>query len=357
MIFYIILFILITYSTLKYNTNKVGIFWIVFLCFLSVFRAESVGTDTANYINIVLSIDKNLDNQIISFGDNFEIGRNLELIYKGFMLFLRENDISPRYINVFFSIVIFLFLILIFKRIKSSYSIGILIFALLFYLMSFNISRQICSSCIVLYAYTFLFEESRKKYLFFIFIIIASTFHISAFLYVIGYLVRYIKTEWFDKTILAFITLIFYLLIQLFPNFFLELITNVASYNEIYEYDVTYSKSNLDGLLFNFFYFLAYWMIFIRYSNQKLDKYDFIFYSLIIFIGIIQILDSISSRIFISIQFLQILYIMRLYKYKKMNIKDFVFIYYILINLFTTMYSLSFNNYGVVPYKIDFYFN
>lgn len=350
MLFYITLIILIIFSTLKCSNKKVGIFWIVTLCFLSMFRAETVGTDTTTYMNFSENINKFTSDS----GDGFNIGGMIEFSYLTIVIFLYQFELSPRILIILMSCISFLFLFLTLKRLKLSYNIGILIFFLVFYIPSLNIARQICACCIILYAYTFLFERGKLKYLFFTFIAIATSFHASSILYLALYLFRY-NMKFYKKS-LFFFALGFLFINMVYPLPISEWITSSfgsMTYSKLYsDRSVTQARS-IFGILYTLMHFSAYFIIFFKYSSYRLNKMDLIFYCSIIALIISSTAHSDFARIFLPLNFFQIIYICTLFKLRKLKLYDYPFIYYILINVILVTYSLAMGAGEVIPYKIE----
>lgn len=357
MFFYISIFIFLIFSIIKFPKNKItGIFWIVFLCFLSMFRAESVGTDTANYIDY----SSKISSFVIDFDGGFKVSRMLEISYLSTVMWLYENDYSPRLLICIMSIITFLFIFLSLKRMNLSYGIGVLIFTIVYYLLSLNIARQICACTIILYSYTFLFEKSRKKYLFFIYILLATSFHATSILYLSMYMFRYIKTDIFKKSTLTHIAISLFVINIIYPLPLSEWLVSTfssLSYSETYsERSVTYTRS-IFGILYSFIQFLPYIIIFVKCNKEKLNTQDFIFYLSIISLILSSTANSDFARIFLPLQIFQVLYITNLYAENRLKINKAPFYYFIAINTLLVLYGASTGSGEVVPYIIDFKFN
>lgn len=355
MFFYVLLFLLLIFSIIRHPDNKkIGVFWICILCFLSMFRAESVGTDTANYTNFSneiseLIIDKNTD---------FEIGRMLEISYLSLKNWLYGNDYSPRLLICVMSIVTFLFLFLTLKRMRLSYGIGVLVFTILFYLASFNIARQICACSIILYSYTFLFEKDNKRYFFFLYIFLATSFHASSILYLTLYIFRYIKTGKFKTTTLAYFAICLFLINMIYPLPISEwLISSFSSisYVRIYSERSVTSSLSIIGILYSFIQIFPCILVFIKCNKEKLNTQDFIFYLSIISLILFSTANSDFARIFLPLQIFQVLYITNLYVEKRL--KKSPFYLFVALKTLLVLYGASTGSGEVVPYIIDFNFS
>lgn len=355
MFFYILLFCFLVGSIILYPKNKkLGLFWIFVLCCLSMFRAESVGTDTANYTDFIY----NTQEFIIDFSENFDIGRVLEIGYLYAKVWIYENNYSARILICLFSVITFLFLLLSLKRMSLPYGIGTLIFSVLFYLTSFNIARQICACSIILYAYTFLFENGNKKYLFFLFIILATSFHGASILYSLMYGIRYLKLDLFNKGILVSFAIVLFLVNMIYPLPISEWLVSLfgsISYAEIYsDRSVTNSRSVI-GVIYSFIQVFPSLLIFVKCTDTKLRYYDLIFYLSIISIILSSTANSDFARIFIPLQIYQVLYITNLYATK--GLQRYPIYLFIVLHSLLVLYDASAGAGEVVPYIIDFNFN
>lgn len=114
---------------------------------------------------------------------------------------------------VFFIVAIimftFVFLALRENRQFISPGLGMLVFMLLFYQMSFNVSRQVVAMTILLFSIKYI--ESRRLIKFSIFILIASSFHISSIVFIPIYFLYNILME-NKKRIYKYILYVFILI-------------------------------------------------------------------------------------------------------------------------------------------------
>ena len=101
---------------------------------------------------------------------------------------------NERFILVFFAFIAFLFLFIEqINAFKVNLAYGLAIYVILgFMSYSFNINRQMCAASVLLYAYSFLQYENKRKCLFFLFVIIASLIHSFSILFVFIYFVKFI---------------------------------------------------------------------------------------------------------------------------------------------------------------------
>lgn len=319
-----------------------------------MFRAESVGTDTANYTDF----SDTITSLSFDYNGNFQIGSMLEFSYLSARLWIYENNYSPRFLICLMSAITFLFLYLSLKRSRLPFGIGVLVFTVLFYLASFNIARQICACSIILYAYTFLFENGLKKYLFFFFIILATSFHASSLLYLSMYAFRYIKVDAFKKSILTYIALSLLVVNIVYPlpisEWLVSLFGNI-SYAEIYADRAVTNSRSIFGIIYTIIQVLPSILVFSKCNKEKLNIKDFIFYISIILLILSSTANSDFARIFLPVQVFQVLYIAILYAENRLNKESFYI--FIVLNALLTLYGASTGSGEVVPYIIDFNFS
>lgn len=353
MFFYIILFVLIILLGITCPRNKtIGTLGMGLLCFFSMFRGERVGTDTATYMDIhrmVLLYEYDYGGGILS--------KNWEFISSTLYNVIYNNSLSPRLAIVFFSLLTFIFLFLSLKRTKLSYGIGCIIFLILFYLSSFNIARQICACSIVLYACTFLFEKSNKKYLFFVYVFLASFIHAVSLIFVAVYLVRFIREVPYKRTTLTVVAGIIFLFNLVSPINLSELLTTLlgdVSYAEIYSDRAITTSRSFMGIMQDFAKFLVAILV-LNYGGiaKKVTLPDLLFYLSIIAAIFSANAHSDIARIFLPIDFFQILYFPYIYQYNRKFIHSLPFFSFIFIHAFFTLWGAAMGSGEVVPYVLD----
>ena len=126
------------------------------------------------------------------------------------------------------------------------------------------------------------------------------------------------------------------------------------TYSKLYsDRSVTKARS-LFGVVYTLIHFSAYFIIFFKYSSYRLNKMDLIYYCSIIALIISSTAHSDFARIFLPLNIFHIIYICSLYEHKKIKVKDFSFIFYIMINVILITYSLAMGAGEVIPYNIEF---
>lgn len=175
---------------------------------LIAFRNISVGTDTG--ITYYRIFQHSLNGSYQIYADNAEAGY---LLFNNLVAGITDNFFAIIFITGTISWLIFYVYI-----IKNSEDIGmsILIFFLSYnYFHMFNGIRQFISIGIVLLAFKFIYSKKFIPYI--IFIMIASTFHIMALVYIPLYFLYNIKCDIKKSTVILSLSTFFF---PIFWNFF-----------------------------------------------------------------------------------------------------------------------------------------
>lgn len=296
------------------------------LIFISGFRSLEVGVDTLNYykhFNIILN--SSFFDICTSFKYySIEIGYNI--VAKICSL------IVPNYL--FFQFVVSLIcgigmMKFIENNINNVYLGVILYLGLGIYLYEFNLSRQMLAVVFVINSWDFFLK--KKNLLCFIFLLIACTFHITAIVFIIAFIIYYFKDRrWIYILSISIITFFIFnydviikIAQQIFPTYrnyfvnertiqnvgfitilwigiFVIAVLNIIKKNNsgldfcISIFSLIYIACNLIGLQFNYFeriglYFLPFVIILIEKSKFLIPK-NFRIYYLILLILIFSIL-------------------------------------------------------------------
>lgn len=210
----------------KLSINRQS-FWLPLLT-LSLFsgiRNYNVGTDSALYTR-PFRYPKPINIETISFSFNGEFGYQL---YSKILLLLTNNYFWLFFLSAL--IIVFSYLSFI-KKYSVNYLFSIFLFITLGpYTLFFNVLRQGLAISIVLVAINYLLK--RKPILFVIFIILASSFHVSALLLLPLYYLVYLKIDVITKMLLTFTTSSIASTIVI--KVFAESNAKYASYTQTYE--------------------------------------------------------------------------------------------------------------------------
>ena len=239
---------------------------------------------------------------------------------------------------------------------KISIELGYYISLVVHYCVSFNATRQCMASAIILYALTFLCEKKYWKY--FLLVLIASTFHLSA-IFCLGYIlfVFEISNKKKRKLYNAFIVLGI-IFVSIFIQPLLEIVSNLGI---IAEYAHYFENVN-SNYSFGFFLYVIPPLILIQlYSKQLLKNnnyYDIFFKLFILQIpfqiagGFVTYLDRMTLYCNISqiVIFPLIISVLTKQKVKK-QCTLLVYIWYTIY--FVVMWGIRGGN-GIFPYKTIF---
>ncbi len=292
-----IVLLLMVYSS-KNNRTSMIIFFMLF--FFSIFRGDKVGNDTMNYMD-PSTFDSRLNNiNILSDSEFLDIGSSFEISTNMLYYFVQALDLPARTIISLFSIITFLFLLLAIKRFRVPSGLALFYFVLFsHYYYSYSAARQIASVCILLYAYSFLIEDNKKKYLFMPWTIVAGSIHISSLLFIPLICLKNIKVSR-KRTIL-----IIYLLSLFFAFSNGAIVENLLNKLDLYyivHHMDTYgevSTTNIVGKTFIFVKLttLTIFFYYIRGKNKYTDIYDNLFLISILFYFLFMGLSTYISRI------------------------------------------------------------
>lgn len=271
------LFILVLVAQ-GYKKPWVGVAIIVLFTFFSMFRGDDVGNDTMNNMNEnSLMYRASLD---LSDIDDDSLGRSAELFYLLLVRFVVNNGFPPRAIIYLFSLVTFLFLFLAFKRYHVNVGLACLFYFLSnHYLFSFSGARQMAAISILLFASSFLFEEGKKKYLFFVWTLVATLMHLSSIAFIIVYPLRYLKIN--KTAALLFLSVVF-LFFSFIPFDMGSLLSRFGmfDFSDRYASEADYAGEGLSifGLTFKALLFALSMFVFMtRNKETKTDLSDNLF--------------------------------------------------------------------------------
>ena len=269
--------IILGIALLHYRKPKTGLLLLFILLFFSMFRGDHVGNDTLNYLdenqisysaaNLNNGIDA--DNLIENFGNKIEFGAVLlnYIVY--------NMDLPPRLIVFTYSLLTILFLYFALKKLKVNTSLGLAFYVLAgLYFFSLSAARQMAAVSIFIYGFTFVFREDNKRFLFFPFIIIAASFHISALFYIWLYLLRSINLK---RSFLLVVMTIICLFMILSSINIMDYVYRLFDLEYVARYmgEFDDSERSLLGRVFDLirFGFLVY-VYSIRKNGEKCDIYD-----------------------------------------------------------------------------------
>ncbi len=283
-IFYILYFLLTSFCIFANKSRIMGMFLMILLFIILTFRGINVGSDTIMYYTN--NFNTNLE---------FSITNKFEISFQIISYVIYELGVNPRWCLYSLSILTFLFLYLSARRYNrlfgTSYVCFIYFFFLFdFYSLAFNISRQIAAVVILLYGYSFLFENEKKRYFFFIFVLLAASFHISSLIFAPAF--WGIKINFCDKSfkmVFAWLSILF-IFVVFSKNTLLAFLTSKFSLFEFYNTyldDAETSTKSITGILVDYFQFLVSMFVYYWLTKHVSNKYFINLFVLSILIGII----------------------------------------------------------------------
>lgn len=262
MIFYFILFVLISIILVVPKTSLIDLRTYIFLVILSLafsVREYNVGTDTLNYINSYLY--SSLDDSTVEIG------------YKIFVEILRYFNFNVSCFLFFVSFFSLIGLLFFYRENSKNYIIAIILgFLFGYFFLNINIFRQAISISFV--AFSLLFYINKKWGIFIFFSILAFLFHKSSLIFIIPLLFIYLFK---NKNILYISYFVFSLGIVAFNDVFNNLIDGEKRYTGY----IAYNEGGGSGLIFFNVALLFLFFIFGR-GNNFLVKY----FSFGVFIGL-----------------------------------------------------------------------
>lgn len=350
---YILLFALVIFIATNYsNNNKMGYLALFVLFFISAFRGENVGTDTLHYLEIE-DLSYRIENA------SYNIWARPEFIYVYFVQYFLEHDISLRFLLIFFSFIIVLFLWLTANRMKYSIPVMSLIFLLYFYLYSFNISRQIASISVLLYGYTFLIDmdKSKRKY-FLLCVILAMLLHASSFLAIILWFIVPLKI---NRTVSLSVISILFLFNSVGPIPILQTFFEMMSsnfYSIKYGDDTSLFEKSLIGLATDFMNVASLLAAFLLQSKgTKTTPKDNLYLLGIIVTILTGNINSNVARISLCFSIFNVIYLTELFQKRMIKVSvNILFWFIVLFNSFFRLYDAAQGNGQIVPYYFSFNF-
>ena len=202
MVIYILILICVYISSYFKNRNIIHAGTFLFLSLILALRDISVGTDTANYLNMVYGWNYEISISINS------LGREMEAIWFYFVNYIYSSNYSSRWIIIVPAFLNIFFIYLAYAKFKINIGVAVFFYVILtFYFLDFNITRQCLAMSIILFGSSYLIGE--QKYLFLIFVLIATLIHFSAVMCILFYFVEKVEV----KDIILYLLLLLSLLV------------------------------------------------------------------------------------------------------------------------------------------------
>ena len=218
--FYLLFFITLIAipSFIKSHTKRGGLYFVIFsftaIVLLQSLRKWTVGIDIVTYLSFFERVSN--DGHLLRFMQEFHSLEKGFIYYMKLLSFITTN---PQVYLSLVSITIFSLVgYVIYKNSKNYYLSIIAIITLVFFNFSFSGIRQ--SIAIAIAFISFEFIKKKKWVLFILLVLLASTFHTSALVFLIAFPLYYLRIE--KKHL--FLILILIAVVFLFKSFFLKFI-------------------------------------------------------------------------------------------------------------------------------------
>ena len=177
--FYIVFTLLVgTVLLLRLQNKRIGLFLLLLLLFLSAFRGDKVGNDTMNNMDYQYMLSRAAYVDDLKHLEISDLGGQVEIVSGLMYKFILNHNLNPRWIIYFYSVLMFVFLALAFKRFKVNTAYALVVFVILgFFYYSLTAARQLAAVSVLLYAFSFLYYEKRRIGLFVVWVLFATTIH------------------------------------------------------------------------------------------------------------------------------------------------------------------------------------
>lgn len=319
--FYVVLTVILA-ILLMFNREyslKTGLFISVLLCFLSAFRGEKVGHDTASYIDIAY-IQQRADSSLGSLSDFTDIDTSVEFIANALSSIVCHLGLNGRWMIVFYAIIMIVFMYMSCKRLNVSPTYTMAFFVVLgFYFYSLSACRQICAVSVIMYAMTYLNEEDRSSRYFFLWIVVAAMIHSMSFICLPLYFVRKLP-QYISYRTLGWSFFVISLFLTLVKIDFLNQLSILASSDHLSSYLEEYGQSSTSlssiagcwietGCLFYFFMLKKY-----MDEDEQMTVFDYLFLiSMLISAALLQY-DGLVARVKYNVIIMQCYYLASLFE-------------------------------------------
>lgn len=198
-------------------------------CFLASFRAVGVGTDTHSYIKNVFDICLKSNDFVQAQVLVAEVS-NVEFLYvlMNYVISRFTSSVGVVYFASQFLIQYFVYRACYDNRFKlHKYSVAYLVFMILFFNKSLNMTRQSIAIAIILFSSKYLFEKKPIKYV--VLCLVASLFHQAAIFFMLLYPINYMINNGKMKNWIKVLIFIFALMFVVwYDQIIMLLVTNLG---------------------------------------------------------------------------------------------------------------------------------
>lgn len=350
-IFLFLYFLLVILVIINKRNDRVGTIVLTCMALFNAFRGYYVGSDTKNYYRNQFYGEFSLD-----FSSSYE----LEWIFQSISAFIRDSGLDSRWCLYSLSIITYIFLYLSYKRYNKQLGTSLILILLFyfvfdFYSISFNIARQCTAVSILLYAYSFLYSDKRQ--FFFIYVILASGFHVSSILFAFLYLIRNFNISKFKDKELICLSYVFLILVFIGKIYIWDIIVSSFPIFSIYEAlmdDTEIGSFSILSLFLEAFRLSLGLYVFIRLRELRQDKYNTLLYLGLLAVILMDSFYGNVTRIFYGISIIRVISFATLFSHRRLSKNDkIVFVISVFFYGLFTLSSLNNGAYEIVPYEFD----
>ena len=344
---YVICFLLLFIASFLSKNKAFQGFAILFMLFISMFRAVTVGTDTIAYYSMQ--------------GFEAEGVKAYEYIY---YVLLQLKPILGDYLIIrVTAIVQFVFTILACKRFGVKPVMGLFFFFLFgFFDISLNIARQYAAACILLYAYSYLQYDGKERLKFFLYVFLAAGFHVTSIAFALLYFVVYLKIERINPIILVIILVACEYIFKTYLNEVFQVWSlafvdqgDLENYSTYFKQAEVLTGGSLGNMILGYTQLLLKIFVLLKLCKSDTNKAvtSLFFVSIIIDLFFSGLWGNLN-RMRHSIMVINIIAFSMYFLKTKGSVKYIVLLLAIVFFGYSLYYSVSNNAYGTIPYKLAF---
>lgn len=349
--FYILLFFILLSSFSRFNKSGWAFFLFFLFWFVLNFRGINVGSDTIGYYTNDFKGEYSFD-LLSSYSMEWGFQLLSSIIYK--------LKVNPRWCVFILSSITFFFLYISSKKYSKQIGLNPIVVLLMFYLLgfyslAFNISRQIAAVSILLYAYTFLFENKSNHKYFILFVALAGAFHFSSYLFLFVYFLKWVDFSKIRFSLIACGAIAFFTLVQLYKDPLLVWVTSVFSSLSMYLHLLVGTESSsfsIPGFIIEFIQLLLSLFVYKAISKSPYKIYANIFLISIFFEIFMTVFFGNIGRVRYGLEIFNVIAYAWCFSFwdQLNNVNKFIYILVILINSYTMLSSLAGGTYDIIPY-------
>jgi hypothetical protein len=338
----------------QWKSKRNGYLLLTLISFLFAFRGINVGNDTYTILDEGSMAKKasNLDYFDFSLSN---LGTQTELLNNLINKTVLQWGVDTRFILYIYAIIIFVFLFLSFRRFKCNTAYVVAIYVLLgHFFFSLSASRQLCAVSVLLYAYSFLIEEGRRKYFYFLWVFMATLIHAYSIFSLPIFFIIYMPR--LKDTVVKVLYIVCLLLVTMKLNVVQNISDNldveavsayVESYSETYQLGITNIITSwvMITILFYFYKKTTGEM-----NNVPISISNLYLVSIVIF-SLFYLYSGLINRVVYNISIIQCVYISYLLSYKNLK-KDTMLLALFLALLLLRVYK---NHYYIDSLTSNYY--